>query len=257
MDTNPHPWIAALRHSQDRLASLVQPLSPEQLRGPSYHSWTIAQVLGHLGSQAEITDGRLTAGLAGTTPPGPETYQPIWDAWNVRTPDEQARDSLADYERLVHRFESLTEDELGRLRLTFFGMDLDAAGLVGLVLGEHALHTWDIAVALDPTAQVEQDAVALLIDTLGLFAGFAGKPQGKRFRLRVRTSAPERDLSLRVGESVELSAWDEGEADGELGIPAEAFLRLVYGRLDPAHTPAVNLTGPPTLDDLRRVFPGV
>ena len=40
--------------------------------------------------------------------------------------------------------------------------------------------------------------------------------------------------------------------------PAEAFLRLVYGRLDPDHTPAVDLDAADvTLDELRRTFPGV
>jgi uncharacterized protein (TIGR03083 family) len=257
METDPHPWIRALRHSQDRLASIVQPLTLEQLSGPSYHSWTIAQVLGHLGSQAEIFQGWITAALEGIAPPGPQTMQPIWGVWNARSPEEQARDSIADNERLVRRFESLTDDELARMHLNLFGMELDAAGLTRLRLGEHALHTWDIAVALDPTAQVAPDAVALLSDTLGFLAGRAGKPQDKRFRLRVRTSGPERDFSLRVGETVELTDWDGGTADGELRIPAEAFLRLVYGRPDPQHTPEVELTGPITVDDLRRVFPGV
>jgi hypothetical protein len=73
----------------------------------------------------------------------------------------------------------------------------------------------------------------------------------------VRTSGPERDFSLRVGETGELTDWDGGTVDGELRIPAEAFLQLVYGRLDPQHTPEVELTGPITVDDLRRVFPGV
>ena len=41
----------------------------------------------------------------------------------------------------------------------------------------------------------------------------------------------------------------------DLELPSEAFIRLVYGRLDPAHTPAV--TGSPTLlDELRTAFPG-
>jgi len=70
METNPRRWIGALRGAQDRLASLVKPLTPEQLRGPSYHSWSIAQVLGRLGSQAEIYMGwigsaRLTHGAGG------------------------------------------------------------------------------------------------------------------------------------------------------------------------------------------------
>jgi hypothetical protein len=41
----------------------------------------------------------------------------------------------------------------------------------------------------------------------------------------------------------------------DLELPAEAFIRLVYGRLDPDHTPAV--TGPADLNELRRAFPGV
>ena len=36
--------------------------------------------------------------------------------------------------------------------------------------------------------------------------------------------------------------------------PAEAFARLVYGRLDPEHTPPGDHG--PALDTLRRVFPG-
>ncbi len=57
VETDPHRWIEVLRESQDSLAALVSPLTPEQLRGPSYHSWSIAQVLGRLGSQAEIYMG--------------------------------------------------------------------------------------------------------------------------------------------------------------------------------------------------------
>jgi hypothetical protein len=41
----------------------------------------------------------------------------------------------------------------------------------------------------------------------------------------------------------------------DLELPSEAFIRLVYGRLDPAHTPEVS--GRPTvLEELRRAFPG-
>jgi len=257
METDPHRWIAVLRNSQDRLASIVRPLSPEQLRDPSYHDWTITQVLGHLGSQAELFEGWLTAAVDRTDPPGRESVQPVWDAWNARTPEQQAADSITSNERLVQRFERLTDDQLARMHLNLFGMEVDAVGLVRLRLAEHSVHTWDVAVALDPTALVASDAVALLIDTLGFLANRVGKPQDKTFRLSVHTSAPERHLSLRVGDTVELTEWTEGPADGELRIPAEAFLRLIYGRLDRDHAPPVELTGGLTLDDLRRIFPGV
>ncbi len=52
---------------------------------------------------------------------------------------------------------------------------------------------------------------------------------------------------------------DSNRADGapdttRLHLPAEALIRLVYGRLDPEHTPAIE--GDADLDALRRTFPG-
>jgi hypothetical protein len=40
-------------------------------------------------------------------------------------------------------------------------------------------------------------------------------------------------------------------------LPAEAFIRLLYGRLDPDHTPSSVTTDGADLDVLRRAFPGV
>jgi uncharacterized protein (TIGR03083 family) len=257
METDSHRWIVALRRSQDRLASLIAPLTPEQLHEPSYHDWTIAQVLGHIGSQAEIFDGWVTAALNGTEPAGSESLQRIWDAWESRSPHAQVVDALAFSERLVERFEGLQDDKLERMHLNLFGMELGPTGLPRLRLAEHALHTWDVSVAHDPSAQVAPDAVELLIDTLGLLVGRIGKPQGKSFQLRIHTGDPERNFVLRVDDEVELSQWDGEASDGEMRISAEAFIRLVYGRLDPDHTPHVELSGPVSLDELRRVFPGV
>ena len=55
MESSPGPWISALRHSHDDLRASVEPLGRTQLEQRSYASeWSIAQVLSHLGSQAEI-----------------------------------------------------------------------------------------------------------------------------------------------------------------------------------------------------------
>jgi hypothetical protein len=70
-----------------------------------------------------------------------------------------------------------------------FGMDLDTAGLARMRLGEHAIHTWDIAVALDPAATVAPDAVSLLIDALGQLVARTAKPSGPARRWQV--SVPE------------------------------------------------------------------
>ena len=178
----PNPWISALRHSHDSLHANVEPLREDRLRQGSYCSeWSIAQVLSHLGSGAEIFSLFLEAGLNGTQPPGQDAFPPIWQAWNDRSPQAQASDALAVDETLVKRLESLTPDEQAQVRLQLFGMDLDVTGLVRLRLGEHAVHSWDVAVALDPAATVAADAVALLIDTLApLIGGVAARRPSRR-----------------------------------------------------------------------------
>jgi uncharacterized protein (TIGR03083 family) len=232
------------------------PLDLDQLQRTSYASeWSIAQVLSHIGSQAEIFGLFLDAALGEQDPPGPDAFPPIWETWNAKSPQDQAADALRADETVTARFESLDDDQRKRLRLSLFGMDLDAAGLARMRLGEHAVHTWDVAVALDPAATLAPDAVGLLIDTLGQLAARAGKPGGIQRRLHVSTSSPVRHFTLETGDKVTLVASEYSEGLPELGLPAEAFIRLVYGRLDPAHTPPVE-SRRADLDELRQVFPG-
>jgi MDMPI C-terminal domain len=55
-----------------------------------------------------------------------------------------------------------------------------------------------------------------------------------------------------------MSDWQDGGGaqPAEVQMPAEALLRLAYGRLDPEHTPAAVTGDPAALDRLRAVFPG-
>ena len=259
METRPALWIDALRRSHDTLRGLAEPLTADQLEQRSYdQDWSIAQVLSHLGSQAEVFGLWLDAGLSGQDPPGREAFPPIWDAWNSRGSQAQAADSLQANEALIERFESLDAGQQERFRLAMFGMDLDMAGLLRMRLGEHAVHTWDVAVALDPAATVAPDAVTLLVDTLGQLVARAGQPDGVKRRVHVTTSSPRRDFLLESGDTVTLVPLPDGEREEPLAglrLPAEAFVRLTYGRLDPAHTPPVEAQGV-DLGELRQVFPG-
>jgi uncharacterized protein (TIGR03083 family) len=256
METSPAPWIEALRHSHDTLQAVAGPLDADQLRRQSYDSeWSIAQVLSHIGSQSEIFGLSLDAGLSGQDPPGMEAFGPIWERWDSKSPQDQAADALHVDEALTARLESLDDDERESFRLSMFGMDLDIAAFARMRLGEHAVHTWDVAVALDPAATLAPDAVGLLVDTLGQLVARAGKPGGPQRRLHVSTSSPVRHFTLETGEKVTLTPSEYTEGLPELALPAEALIRLVYGRLDPAHTPPVE-TRRADLDGLRQVFPG-
>jgi uncharacterized protein (TIGR03083 family) len=255
--SDPRALIGILRNSHDRLAALVQPLGPDELRAQSYDSdWTVAQVLSHLGSGAEIATLNLSSALGGHGTMDPAAFQPIWDAWNNRSPDDQAADCLTWDERNVSRLEQLTDEQLAGIRFDFLGRELDAAGLIRLRLSEHAMHTWDVAVFSDPAATVAADAVPEVFEQIAQLLQFVAKPAGDSFRVRLRTTGLDRDYLLDVGEPVTLSDWVDGtEVDGVVELPAEALLRLFYGRLDPEHTPAYTAEGI-DLDRLRAVFPG-
>jgi uncharacterized protein (TIGR03083 family) len=244
-------WISALRTSHDRFAALVTPLSADEVTQPSYASeWTIADTASHLGSQAEIFSIFLAAGLAGQTPPGGEAFPPIWDRWNATAPAQQVASSVEANEAFVSRLEALTDGEQASFTLDLFGSELDLDGFCGMRLGEHALHTWDIAVALDPNAVVSADAVELLVDRLGATAARVGKPVEDGRDVVVETSLPLRTFVVTTSPEVTLT---QGAEDGvaELDLPAEAFVRLVFGRLDEGTVPESS-----ELELLRRVFPG-
>ena len=71
-------------------------------------------------------------------------------------------------------------------------------------LSEHAVHSWDIAVALNPDETLAQEPVDLLIDTLAPMAGWSGKPVGQPVVAPITTHDPIRHLVVRAGEAVEL-----------------------------------------------------
>lgn len=255
---DPARWVTALRRSQDRLATTVAGLDGAGLRARSYDAeWTIAQVLSHLGSQAEIFALLLDAGLTGTDGPGQDAFAPIWEAWNTRSPEDQAHDSIAANEAFVARLEGLDAATQQAFALAAFGMELDLAKFVRLRLAEHAVHCWDVTVALEPSSTVLPEAVELLLDGVPDLVARVGKPTAGAPPVRVETTDPERSYAL-VTDGVRLEPWTEREVAGVLRLSAEELLRLVYGRLDAGHARSARLDAAAiSLDDVRALFPGV
>jgi uncharacterized protein (TIGR03083 family) len=254
-----HEHVAALRASHDHLASLVAGMDEDALRSPSYDTeWSIAQVLSHLGSQSEIFELFLDAVLDGEPVPGGEVFPPFWEEWDAKSPLQWRDDWLAASERHVARFESIDDVTADAFSMEFFGQTLDLAGFVRMRLSEQAVHTWDIEVMGDPTAEVSADAVRLMVDHLERVVERTATGEGGPYRVRIGTTHPARDLVVEVAQPVVLRDAEADDAyDGSVDLPAEAFLRLVYGRLDVDRTPEHSESGTRGLADLRGVFPGV
>jgi uncharacterized protein (TIGR03083 family) len=240
-------WLSAVRHSHERMATLVGQLNDEQVKAPSYATeWTIAQVASHLGSQA----------LNGQAPPGRDVFERIWDGWNAAPPGQQVAESVATNQRLLADLDRVAaSQDAGEFSMAMFGMTFDLVGVAWLRLGEHAVHTWDIAVALDPAAELMPEAVELLIDRIAMVAVRSGRPIEGVAPVAIDTTAPARAFLLSVDPQVTLAPRGRSGADA-FRLPASAFIRLVYGRLRPDTTPT-QIAGDARLPLLREVFKGL
>ncbi len=246
--------LSALRASAERLRATTTVLDDAQLVGASYASeWTIADVLSHLGSGAVIMQRRLQDARARTETP--DDFAPaVWDEWNAKSPRAKTDDALAADWALVEALEAVGDEERAALTFSMGPMTFDLPALIGMRLNEHVFHTWDVEVALDGAATLAPDAVPLVVDNLDLIARYTARPVGQPRRISLRTTDPSRDVTVSIGANgVEYAASASGEPD--VVLPAEALGRLVYGRLDPDHTPAFTGDGD-ALDVLRQVFPG-
>lgn len=253
-------WLEELGASHRHLQALADGLDERAVEQPSYcDEWSIADVLSHLGSGAEIFQALLDAAYAGRPAPGHEVFEEVWARWDAMSPVEKSRHWQASDARLLEAMRTLTPAERHDLRFALGPMELDAAGLARLRLSEHAVHTWDVAVALDPSARIPGSAVALLLDGLGAVAGRAGRTDGSNRSWLLRTADPARDVALLDTERLALRVDPVTRADDrklDLELPAEELVRLVYGRLDDEHRGSLPIEQEAVLHHLQHLFPG-
>jgi uncharacterized protein (TIGR03083 family) len=250
-----------LYRSQERLDKLLAPMSGDELAADSYAAeWSIAQVASHLGSGAEIFGLIVDAGVRGTNAPGREAFAGVWARWDAKELTAQGRDALDSIGRFIAGAESLSAEQRERWQIDVFGAHFDLAGLLAMRLAEHVLHAWDIAVMADPETALLDDEVPFVIDNLARIASRSGRTVQQAPRVRVVLPDMQRGFDLTLdGESPTLAPAATLGADNaaaSLHAPAEAFIRLVYGRLDADHTPDSVRADGIGLDTLRRAFPG-
>lgn len=247
--SNTSAGLQAIRAASDRFTAVVTPLDDAAIGRQSYATeWSIAQVASHLGSQAEIFETFVEAWQAGRPPAGPEAFQPVWDRWNAKTAREQVDDSVTATEAYVARLDGLSEQDRERFSVSMFGMTLDFERFAAVRQPELALHTWDIAVALDPAATLPQDAVDMMIDGIAAMGARAARPESEGRTIVVETTSPQRFLTLITGPEVSIA---QGEGPADLTLSAEKLIRLVAGRLT-----ATEAAQDPLLPALQQVFPG-
>ena len=253
--------IDALRSTHDELAAVVAGLSDENLTARSGASeWSVAQVLSHLGSGAEISLATLRSALAATPGPDQSFTQGVWARWNALGPRDQGAGFLAADEELVSAVEALTTEQRQNLpvKLGFLPSPMTVSGYTGMRLNEAAMHGWDVRVSLDPVAAVPATTARLLAEhfatDLSFLLGLTAKADALASPAVVDIHGTE--FALVIADSVSLTT-SASQPTATFTGRLESAIRLLAGRLTPAHTPEdVEVTGNVTLDELRRVFPG-
>jgi uncharacterized protein (TIGR03083 family) len=253
----PLSHLDALAASIRRLRGIVEPLDDSAIAQPAYpREWTIAQVMSYLGSGAVIMQRRFEAAVAGAA--APDEFAPsVWEEWNAKSPCAQVDEALAADAALAAALEAVSDKEREGFSFVTGPIRVGFEGFVGLRLNEHALHTWDIEVARDRTATIPSSMAELVVDNLELVARYTAKPTpGEPRAVTVGTTDPRRRFIVDLtAEGATLTPSEDSTGEVDLTLPAEAFVRLIYGRLDPAHAPPIPGDSA-LLDRLRTTYPG-
>jgi uncharacterized protein (TIGR03083 family) len=248
--------IAALHAEHDTLVALVAGADDDQLNAPSgARDWTIAQVLSHLGSGAEI--GRAPIARAAGESVDAEDNQTIWARWDASSPADQAAGFVRHNAAWLETVDALTPEQRSSLLvdLGFLPEPVPLVVALGMRLNEVANHAWDARVGVDPAAEVTAESAEVLVELLAgplaFMAGFTSKPG----ELSEPVSVAGPGVGLVIGDAVTVVTELPSPTATFHGSTA-AFVRLLNGRLKDPYAKGVTVDGAVTLADLHRVFPG-
>ncbi|HTT58780.1 MAG TPA: maleylpyruvate isomerase family mycothiol-dependent enzyme, partial [Acidimicrobiales bacterium] len=190
--------LKALKESVARLYDVTSDIQPIDYTASAYPSeWTVADTLSHLGSGAVIGAHRIEDFIAGRNS-DPGYNQTVWNQWNAKAPSEQVGDALVSDREYLEALESLSDEQRARYRMSLGPMTFDFEGVVGLRLGEHVVHTWDVEVSFEPDAVLPADASALILDRINFLVGRTARPTGDERHVTIRTIEPERSFTLHL-----------------------------------------------------------
>jgi uncharacterized protein (TIGR03083 family) len=227
-------------------------------------NWQVYQVVAHISSQPEITAATLEAGLRGAPPMTDEQRRAVWARFDAMKPEEVPPAFRANNDAFFKLIDSLTDDELGKTIPWIFG-PAPMATVLASRLNEQALHAWDVKWARDKQATLTQAALPDLIQAnIPSRVGRLAKPDqaptliGKTINFVY--SQPDGAVSFEIGkDGVQVTPGRSSSPDLTVDLPAEALIRLIWGRYDVGagqRAGQIRLSQPDLAAPLQALFPG-
>lgn len=199
--------------------------------------WTVGDVAAHMAESNDRFLRIVSAVLDGQPVPAFSPQQRAERQAAVKARGREAvLDQLAGCAYAVFdRLEAATPEALART-VTVPAGTLTLAQVAGQRLSELALHSWDIRSAADPRAALAPATVPLLLD--GVLAS-VGRLAGNRvpadrtltYRLELAGEAGGPVTVTLAGGQASAQRGAPERADATLYLPAEAAIRLLWGRL--------------------------
>jgi len=229
--------VAAIRQELEVLDRYLAALKPQGWSGPTACTeWSVQKTVSHLGSGAELHLGALRTNLDGAEPIGDEARRGVWDHFDSLAPEPLHAEFRERMRAYLDYLTSLPADKRAG-RVQSFAGDTSVADFAQFRLFELSLHSWDIRVALDPTARLLPGSARAnfphALGGLNRRANRAAKAEmtGAVYRFKVFGPVAERfAISVRDG-NVEVGDAPHETALATVRLPAEAFIRLYTGRL--------------------------
>ena len=242
MNAQPPPNVMA-RSINDLVRSETATLVSELREGgdaawnaPAFcKGWVAKDAVVHLIVGNGMFDAALDASLNGTPPAAPD---PAQSEARVAGLNAQSREQLlAQLERQIveytNRFDALDAATLQRPVVLPF-TTLPLWQFPGLRLNEAAIHHWDVRAGRFPDARITAGVVpylvGMLVPAMPMLAG--GEKVDGTWQLDVDTPTGG-PLTLRVQNgTVQVERGPAPNPDVRLTLDGDAFIRLVWGRLD-------------------------
>ncbi len=239
----------------ERLGEFLSGLNETDWAKASYcEGWVIGDVVGHLAGGAENWINSINRAVNGdSNPPEGQTFLAPGDRASNVTADSARNAYRQQGTQLLERFKTgyaQLAEVLGGLKPEDWDKQcfhrrgaMPIGGYVEVRLQELTVHSWDIRWGVDPSAQMWEDALGVMVGRVPRWVSNAFQPGLSlpvpvRYRFEVSQPVPVHEDYVVTQEEFQVKTGEQGPADVTFRCNTGDYILLVFGRLDVAEAVA-------------------